>query len=176
MQAESIDAQAGQLAVRSDAVEALAGADRPVLVVLDDLQWADTASLRLLEFAAGELRRLPVLIAVTTRPVEPSSPAPLLDCLGELARTPDVVRLSLAGLSTDAVSDWLECETGAAADPGVTAFVHDRTGGNPFFVRELAALLGSEGRLSTLEAVRAGSTVPAGVQDVVRRRALAPAA
>ena len=39
----------------------------------------------------GELRRLPVLVAVTTRPVEPSSPAPLLDCLGELARTPDVV-------------------------------------------------------------------------------------
>jgi hypothetical protein len=108
---------------------------------------------------------------VTTRPIEPSSPAALLDCLGELARTPDVVRLSLTGLSSAAVSDWLEGETGNAPDPGVTAFVHDRTGGNPFFVRELAALLGSEGRLSTFEAMSAGSTVPAAVQDVVRRRA-----
>ncbi|HEX2384774.1 MAG TPA: BTAD domain-containing putative transcriptional regulator [Acidimicrobiales bacterium] len=167
----SIDAQSEQFAVRANAVKALAGIDRPALVVIDDLQWADEASLRLLEFAAAELRRLPVVIAITTRPVEPDSPATLLDCLGELARTADVVRLALTGLSPAAVSDWLQGATGAAPDPGVTAFVHDRTAGNPFFVRELAALLGSEGRLSTLEAVRAGSTVPAGVQDVVRRRA-----
>ena len=88
-------------------------------IVIDDLQWADTASLRLLEFAAAELRRLPVVVAITTRPVEPSSPAALLDCLAELARTSNVVRLSLTGLSPAAVSDWLEDETGAAPNPDV---------------------------------------------------------
>ena len=168
---ESGDAQAEQLAVRVNAVKALTLLAGPALIVIDDLQWADTASLRLVEFAATELRRLPVVLAITTRPVEPSSSAALLDCMGELARTVDVVRLALTGLSSAAVSDWLEARTGHAPDPGVTAFVHDRTGGNPFFVRELAALLGCEGRLSTLDAMSAGSTIPAAVQDVVRRHA-----
>jgi DNA-binding SARP family transcriptional activator len=169
--AETGDALADQLAVRAAAVRALAASSAPVFVVIDDIQWADAASLRLMEFAATELPRLPLLLAITTRPVEPSSSVELLDCLGELARTPEVVRLSLTGLSSEAVGDWLTVETGGEADPGVTAFVHDRTGGNPFFVRELAALLGSEGRLATLEAMQAGAAIPAAVQDVVRRRA-----
>ncbi|HVL06236.1 MAG TPA: BTAD domain-containing putative transcriptional regulator [Acidimicrobiales bacterium] len=152
------DPAADRFAVHAAAVGAIASVTRPCVLVVDDLQWADAASLRLLEFAAGELRSLPVALIVTTRAPDDTSPAALVDCLGELARQPGAVRIDLGGLSQDAVTRWL----GARSIDDMSAFVHDRSGGNPFFVRELVELLVSEGGASV--------AVPAAVADVVRRR------
>ncbi len=147
----------------------LGSASRPVVLVVDDLQWADPGSLRVLEFIAGDLHRVPVLLVVTCRPVTADAPPALVDCLGELARQPDALRLDLTGLEEADVARWVDQRSGGRADRSVAASVHGRTAGNPFFVGEVIELLASEDRLDDLDAGR-GAPVPMAVQDVVRRR------
>ena len=164
------DASADRLALHVSVAQALASATRPLVLVIDDLQWADPASLRTIEFVAGALRELPVLLVVTVRPVTPDAPAALVESLGELARQPGAVRIDLTGLGHDDVHRWLVARGEGRVDPEVTTLVHGRTAGNPFFVGELVELLASDGRLADVDAARRGPAVPAAVQDVVRRR------
>ena len=172
----AIEIAGEQLALRAAAVQALADVGRPLVLVIDDLQWADPASLRLVEHLAGEIGSLPVLLVATLRPFvapgaagAPDAPNELLDALDELARRGGAVRVDLDGLAEGAVASWVEQRAQRSVDPAVAAFVHDRSGGNPFFVRELVDLLESEGRLDA-GAVTDGLAVPAAVQEVVRRR------
>ncbi len=154
-------------------VESFREVTQPTLVVIDDLQWADPASLRLVEFVAGELRDLSALFVATTRPTDSSSPQVLVDCLGELARAAGSSRLSLEGLSVDEVGDWLQRRSEGRADARVTELVHDRSGGNPFFAQELVELLVGEGHFAASglgDDGLASTRVPAAVADVVRRR------
>ena len=151
-------------------VDLLASSQRPLVLVVDDLQWADPASLRVIEFVAAELRRLPVLLVVTVRPVTSEANQALVDCLGELARSPGSVRLELAGLTAADVAEWLSLRSGSVPAARSADLVRSRTGGNPFFVGEVLALLAGDGNLDGLDSARYGSGVPAAVQDVVRRR------
>lgn len=164
-----VDPAADRLALDIGAVKALASATRPLLLVIDDLQWADPASLKMIEFAAGELRSMPVMLVVTVRPTTADSPPDLVACLAELARQPYAQRLELAGLPPDDVAAWLAARTDVRVPASVAAFVHERSAGNPFYVRELVELLLSEGRLDDVEAARSAG-VPSAVQDVLRRR------
>ena len=155
-----------RLAIYRRTIGVLRAITGSALVVLDDVQWADPGSLRLVEFVSGELRSLPIALVVITRPPSADSPEPLVDCLGELARSAGSARLDLAGLDVDAVALWLDRRTGGAGSPGLADLVHDRSGGNPFFAQELLELLVGEGRVDEAVAGR----VPAAVADVVRRR------
>ena len=148
----------------------LTTANQPVVIVVDDLHWADTASQRVLEFVASELRDAPLLLVVTTRPVTADSAPALVDCVGELARQPGVVNLELEGLTRDDVEAWLEVRTQGRPDPRAAELVHDRTGGNPFFVNEVVEMLAGEGGLDGALSRGRLARVPAGVQDVIRRR------
>ena len=170
VQTQGDDAGADRLSLHVSVAKVLGAASNPLVLVVDDLQWADGASLRVIEFVASELRRTNVLLVVTVRPVPPGARPALIDCLGELARQPGAVRIDLGGLSNDDVQRWLAQRTSAPADPEVARAVNHRTGGNPFFVSEVVELLAAEGRPVDIEAVRRGSGVPAAVQDVVRRR------
>ncbi|HMG44254.1 MAG TPA: BTAD domain-containing putative transcriptional regulator [Acidimicrobiales bacterium] len=163
------DASADRLALHVALAEALASATRPVVVVVDDLQWADPASLRAIEFVAGTLRDMPVLLVCTARPVAEPSP-PLVECLAELARQPGALRVDLGGLGGEDVARWLAMRGGGTADREVAELVHGRTGGNPFFVGEVVELLASEGHLRDPATARRRSAVPAAVHDAVRRR------
>jgi len=163
------DPMADRLALHVSAAKLLASASRPLVVVIDDLQWADPASLRVVEFLAGELHRTGTLLVATVRPVGAEASTPLIDCLAELARAPGEVRIDLSGLTSTAIERWL-AERDASSDGAVADLVHDRTGGNPFFVGEVVELLAAEGRLSDVGAAGRGTTVPAAVHDVVRRR------
>nr|WP_249420570.1 AAA family ATPase [Rhabdothermincola salaria] len=151
-------------------VDTLRSAKVPLLLVIDDLQWADADSLRLLVHVAGELTDLSILVVVTVRPLEDDSGVALVDALGALSRTPGIVQVPLFGLEKGAVSEWLAARTGVDVPSDVAALVHDRTGGNPLFVKELSELLASEGRLTDASAARAATAIPPGVQFVVRRR------
>lgn len=123
----------------------------PVVVVLEDLQWADEATLDLLRFVARRLEAQNCLILATHR-VDLTGDHPLRRASGSLIG-PNVTRLQLAPLSLDAVRIMA-----AAAGGNVDAeSLHARTGGNPFFVTEL---LGSEPR-----------GLPATVRDTVVARA-----
>ncbi|RGA05855.1 hypothetical protein DI270_006705 [Microbispora triticiradicis] len=132
-------------------------ADRPLLVVIEDLQWADAASLGLLSDLAPLLRGA-IAIVVTVRSGE-GSPA-VHDTLGLLGRH-DALRLPLAGLDPAAVA-----ELSGLRDPASVAALAERTRGNPLFVRETLRLAEDQG----LE--RALTGVPEGLADVLRRRLL----
>ncbi len=152
------DATAGRFRLRQAVWRWLAAvaAERPVAVVLDDLHWADAATLELLGGGLGI--RAPILVVAAYRADESGH---LTETLASLARaTP--LRLALPGLNDMAVAELVrtECE----ADEETIAGIAERTGGNPFYVRESARLLNGEGALVAL------SEVPEGVRDVLRRR------
>ncbi|MFF5234191.1 BTAD domain-containing putative transcriptional regulator [Dactylosporangium sp. NPDC000521] len=135
-----------------------AAARRPVAIVLDDLHAADAETLLLLASVA-ELTDAPVLIVAALRPAD--SRERLAETLAALARR-SAVRVHLDGLGPDDVRRLVGVF--ADADAGTVAALAERTGGNPFYVRESARLLASEGALV------ATSEVPEGVRDVLRRR------
>ncbi|MGY1739034.1 BTAD domain-containing putative transcriptional regulator [Geodermatophilus sp. SYSU D00684] len=133
-------------------------AERPLLVVLDDLQWADGDSLHVLEVVLSQLHGSRLLLAATCREEATADPV-LTRVLGLAARLPGARRLRLAGLAADEVADLVAGLRGDTPAGAAVATLAERTGGNPFFVTELAALPPS-----------AGESVPAGVRDVVRLR------
>ena len=144
---------------------------RPLLVVVDDLHWADVPSLSLLAFLAGELNDARLVVVGTYRDVEALPGRPLADTLGALAREPVVERIPLGGLDRAGVARLIGRTIGGRpAEPLVQA-VADRCGGNPFFITELLRLLQSERQLDAPDAAAAARRdIPVGVRDVLRAR------
>src|SRR4029079_469288 len=90
-----------------------AAADRPVLVVLDDLQGADTTSVQLLGLLARHLPRAPVLLVVTARRAGKQLPEAATDDLARIAREPSTTILRLTGLAEDDVATLLTAQLGS---------------------------------------------------------------
>jgi DNA-binding SARP family transcriptional activator len=134
--------------------------DRPLLLVFDDLQWADEDTLALVATLAGDRALGGVCVVGTFRSTDVT--ALLGETLGRLARS-GPARVYLGGLSEPEVGELAEALTGSAPDPGRRRLLHARSGGNPFFAGELVRLWESEGDA-------APDAVPAGVRDVVRSR------
>ncbi|MGA4846798.1 ATP-binding protein [Streptomyces sp. G5(2025)] len=112
---------------------------QPVLVVLEDVHWADPASVALLEFAAQHVSLERVLIVATCRLVEVERPDHALrDRLRSLATR--ATTLALTGLGAADVAELMQRTAGRAPDGELVADVLRRTGGNPFFVQETARL------------------------------------
>src|SRR4051812_28895516 len=111
-----------------------AAADRALVVILDDIHWADDPSLLVLRHVAQGLAERPVLVFAAFRDVEPESGLPSV--LPDLLRAPGAERLDLRGFDLDEVREQL---AKTADDPSANAAaVLDLTGGNPLFVREVA--------------------------------------
>jgi len=119
-----------------------AGGTAPVLVVVDDLHWADQASLRFLLYLAGRLAGLPVALVLSWRSAEPEAGADRLARLEQIAAESVA---SLAPLSRRAVLALLTEEFGTEPAEQFAAACHAVTGGNPFLLRELAASLRADG-------------------------------
>ena len=117
---------------------------RPLVVVLDDLHWADVPSLQLLSFLAAHITNASILVVATYREVDPVVGPPLSDTLAELAREPVTSRLFLSGLEPDDVARYMAGVSTVEPSSALVAQVHGRTEGNPFFVGELVRLLESE--------------------------------
>jgi eukaryotic-like serine/threonine-protein kinase len=146
-----------------------AARDRPIVVVLDDLHWADEPSLLLLRFATRELASSGLLILGTYRDVELGRHHPLARVLGEISGIEGSGRIPLRGLSVAAVERYIEMTSGAPAPVGLANAVQEQTDGNPFFVGEVVRLLASEGKL-TGGGSAAELQIPQGVREVVGRR------
>ncbi len=151
--------------VADDLVAELTAGDRPRLIVLDDLHWADAPSLDLLALLIPRLGKAPVVVAVAHRPTNVSSAPALAASLSAAARSAFVTRIGLDGLDEGGVADLLDEIGGRRPGHDVVAEVHERSGGNPLFVTELA-------RLNAVTSLRADE-IPTAVRDVVRGR-LAP--
>lgn len=143
---------------------AAAAEPAPLVLILDDLQWADLSSLLLLQFLATRLRSMPLLIVGTYRDGEAGGPdrAGIFAALDRAA-----LRITLGGLSVTELERFMTSASGAEPTPGLAAQLHRRTGGNPFFARELMRLLIAQG----FDAAGVTATaVPATVTEVIERR------
>ncbi len=149
-----------------------AAGEAPVLVVLDDLQWADEASLLTLAFVARALPDAGVVLLGTYRTTEVPH-----DELGT-SRLADLIgwsrRIELRGLAPADVRRLVEDRSSDGAPDEVIERIHSQTDGNPLFVSELLTLLGDEGRLDDVSAARE-LPLPEGVREAIGRR-LAPLA
>jgi tetratricopeptide (TPR) repeat protein len=143
-----------------DAVGALLGRaarSGPVVVVLDDLQWADNSTLDLLRYLTRTPVPGPVLLVGAHRTGEPEGGGPA--ALASLAALGESV--PLAGLRADEVADLVAAVAGREAAAEWTAEVVHRSGGHPFLARELIHLIASG---------RATNAVPAAVREVILGR------
>ncbi|MFP5364290.1 MAG: ATP-binding protein [Thermoleophilia bacterium] len=148
---------------------------RPLVLVLDDLQWADASSLRALEFVARVLPDTPLLAIAAYRRIEAHARADLTAPLGGLARA--ATRLPLEGLTRDDVGRLAQARArglaAAGSRPiaaGLVTSIHRATAGNPFLVDELVELLAARGRLHDDAAGERPLPLPDGVRDAIRRR------
>jgi DNA-binding CsgD family transcriptional regulator/tetratricopeptide (TPR) repeat protein len=133
----------------------------PQVVVIDDLHWADDATLELLRVVGRRLRRLAVLLVGTYRDHDVGSDHPLRIALGDLP-SGSVTELRLSPLSVDAVAALAE---GSGLD---AVALHRRTGGNPFFVTEALAVRSDlPAKVSDAVFARASRSSPF-AQDVLR--------
>jgi DNA-binding CsgD family transcriptional regulator len=110
----------------------------PLLLVLEDVHWADRGTLALLAFLARNLRDERIAVVATYRTGD-ELPAVLRRLAGELARRRTVVSIALEPLGRDDVARQLEAIAGAPVAAALAGELHARAGGNPFFVEELYA-------------------------------------
>jgi DNA-binding SARP family transcriptional activator len=144
---------------------------QPVLIVLDDLHAADTPSLLLLQFLAGQLGDVPVLLTGLYRDDHPSEDGALSACLAALARVHPTRRIRLTGLSIADTGAVIGAIAGRQVAASVARTIHAETEGNPLFVSEIVRLLEAEGRLERpRDEHRGGAQLPDTVREVIGQR------
>jgi DNA-binding SARP family transcriptional activator len=144
---------------------AVAATAQPLLLVLEDIHWADASSLQLLRHLTAAPPQAPVAVLCTRRTTEGTSEG-LVDAMAALARA-GADRLRLDGLDRDSVRALLDGSVGAH-DPSLDDVVAEITAGNPFFVLQYARLLAALPDLAQVDA--AALPVPDGIRDVLRQR------
>ena len=144
----------------------------PLVVILDDLHWADAPTLRLLEFLTQETAGGRLLVVGIYRDTDVSRRHQLSDTLGALMRVPHVIRLHLAGLDIGDVSDFATTTAGMKLPPWLTKAIHGQTEGNPLFVREVVRFLEQEGYFNPASSAIIPTTIrlPEGIREAIGRR------
>ncbi len=162
--------------VRAIDADASGAPAAPVIVCLDDLQWADASSLELFAFLARVLAQAPVLLCATYRSEEVDGDHPVARLQRQLARQREVLALDLEPLDRAATS-WMVAamfgDMGAVEELG--RLVYEEAEGNPFFAEEIVKALVEEGAI-----YRAGGKwrrretdgwwVPAGIRSLLEHR------
>jgi len=123
------------------------GSERPAVLVVEDLHWADRSTRDLLAFLVRNLRHGRLLLVMTYRSDELHRRHPLRPFLAELDRGRRAERLELARFGRDEVAAQLAGIQGTPAPPELTERIHARSDGNAFFVEELAATAAADGEL-----------------------------
>lgn len=161
--------------IRRDLFEAVAqlfnglSADQPLVLVLDDLHWAHRPTLALLDHVVRQSFASRMLVIGTFRTTAPDKSDELSERIADLHRLEGVRRIDVGGLDTEAIAEYLSAHTGvsASAARAPAAVLRDRTGGNPFFLREMWVDLERRGGLSAL---RSHTPVPASIGDTIEHR------
>lgn len=143
--------------------------DESVMLVIEDVHWADRSTLELLTFLTRALRDLPMVIAITFRSDEINRRHPLWGMLTNWERVPYCTQIDLHRFTREEVSAQLAAIMSVAPARDVLDQIYDRSEGNPFLVEELLGVLGPGGRSASL---------PASVRDLLlaRTESLSPEA
>src|SRR4029453_17331365 len=138
----------------------------PLLLVLEDLHWADTSTLDLVVFLAHNLDDQRVLLLATCRPDEPSSAARMRRLAEGVRRSGSALVLELGPLQHEELTALLAARAGAPLPAALTDEIVARSEGNPFFAEELLAAAGDQ-----------GGELPHGLRELLLQRVvrLAPA-
>ena len=151
-------------------------AEQPVVLLFEDLHWADASTAALLQHILPRVAQLPLLVIATYRDTEAFPERPLSALLGDFVRHEQTVDLSVHRLPPTAVADLLREYGGSDAPARVVELVVRETEGNPFFVEqvlkhltEAGRLFDAAGRWRTDVDVREDE-VPRGVRPVIGRR------
>jgi DNA-binding SARP family transcriptional activator len=145
-----------------------------VLLVLDDLHWADAGTALMMRHVARNCGHRRLLIAGAYRTTEPAQD-PLGDALGAMQAESECTTIRLGALSAEAIGQLLGAETGAPVSASLTTAIGAHTGGNPFFAKEVIRHLAEEQALrddgsGALETSLPLVAVPEGVRQVLARR------
>ena len=155
---------------------------QPVVLIVDDLQWADSASLELLRhvLASDALNR--VLVLATYRDSETFSSGALVDTLAELRRLQGVSRIELVGLDMTGVMALLEAGAGhpmGEDGASLARAIYRETDGNPFFVTEVLRNLAESGAIRqdaggrwVTESALDMTSLPDSVREVITARVI----
>ena len=146
-----------------------AAREAPLLLVIDDLQWADPASVLLARFVLREISETPCALLALYRDTETLPDHPLAEPLADLAA--ESASFRLAGLTQQDVSEFVRYVAGFEVPAVLSSAIHAQTAGNPLFVLEVVRLLASENRLGTQDAPTFATTpLPSTVRHTLRRR------
>jgi DNA-binding SARP family transcriptional activator len=143
----------------------------PLVLILDDLHWADRSSLMLLEFLGDEIEAQRIMLIGMYRDADAASNVALIRALERLNRSRATQRLMLSGFEIQDTAQYGAFIAGRPLPENLVQTIYERTDGNPFFLREVVQLLaaeGDEGDPSDLG--RWGTTVPLGVREAVTLR------
>ena len=157
------------------ALLAAAARSRPLLLLLEDLHWADRATLLMLRHLLRSSALAPLCVVATYRETEVDRAHPFAEMLADLRREQGVARIPLRGLPEGAVNTFIEASVGRTSG-ALAALVSDRTEGNPFFMTEVLRHLGETGALDRLVSAGAHSrtrevhVLPEGVREAVESR------
>ena len=148
----------------------------PIVLVLDDLHWADKPSLLLLQYLARNLRHDRVMIVGTYRDVDLDRQHPLADTIAALRREHLYERVLLRGMDRDDVKALIEAIGEQATPDEFADTIFRATEGNPFFVAEVLRHLNESGALQLVDGRWVGTpesiaeNLPEGVREVIGRR------
>ncbi len=158
------------LAIRAVALE------RPVALLLDDVQWADTDSLRVLRYLVRTEPSLPVLILLAMRTEEAAAATELVNLLADLERLGMVRRLTITRFRQSETAELLRLTLAGTIEAASAAAVHGQAEGVPFVIQELVRSYRDAGLLQRFDGTwkldaKAGRLLPAAVRTLVQRRA-----
>jgi tetratricopeptide (TPR) repeat protein len=139
--------------------------EHPLLVVLEDLQWADVASVLLLGHVGAAIAESPLMVLGTFRTGEPLGPQ-LRDAMEEVRRLASV--RAVPALADEAIQALLR-DAGLGSDAELTSLVRERTGGNPLYVTELLRATPRDESTDALREVVVGG-VPSRVAELIGQR------
>jgi len=146
----------------------------PLLLIFEDLHWADATSLRAFSFLAAELEDSALLVVGTYRDTELSRQHPLFETLSDLARSPVCQRIELAGLSMRETEELMVAATGSVATANFISALHTRTEGHPLFLEETLRYMIDGRAPQAFDAATNDSRwltkIPNGVREVIGKR------
>jgi DNA-binding NarL/FixJ family response regulator len=149
---------------------------QPLALLIDDVQWADDDTLRLLRYVARTDSDRPIFLLLAIRPDEVASVTEAVNLIADMERMGLVRRLRLGRFSQLETAELCRRVLGATIEPASAATLHAQAEGVPFIVEELTRTYRENGMLQQVDGVwtlarNAGRLVPSAVRTLIQRRA-----